>query len=74
MLLKITDLGLASCWIGAFYDEAVKRILGIPEEIEVEAIIPISKKPVFARESKRKNIDLKEIIHFDRYGQKIMKK
>ena len=33
-LLKITDLGLSTCWTGAFSDEQVKRILQIPEDIE----------------------------------------
>ena len=35
-LLKITDLGLASCWIGAFSDNAIKDILEIPEDIHIE--------------------------------------
>ena len=30
-LLKVTDMDLASCWIGAFSTETVKRILKIPE-------------------------------------------
>ena len=41
MLLRATDLGLASCWIGAFTDEIVKRVLRIPASIEVEAMLPI---------------------------------
>jgi nitroreductase len=41
MLLKITDLKFASCWIGAFSDITVKRILEIPENIYVEAMIPV---------------------------------
>ena len=41
-LLKITDLGLVSCWIGAFSDLTVKNILRIPDEIDVEAILPVA--------------------------------
>jgi len=41
MLLKSYDLGLQSCWVGAFDENAVKRILMIPEEIRVQAIITI---------------------------------
>lgn len=41
-LLKITDLGLASCWIGAFSDIILKRILKIPDSIEIEAVLPVA--------------------------------
>lgn len=40
-LLRITDLGLGACWIGAYLDRGVKEVLEIPEKINVEAIIPI---------------------------------
>ena len=40
-LLKITELGLASCWVGAFSEHQVKRKLEIPENYEVEALLPV---------------------------------
>ena len=33
--------GLGTCWIGAFYEEDVKTILGIPADIRVVALLPI---------------------------------
>ena len=69
MLLEITDLGLASCWIGAFDDNIIRKILGIPQDVEVEAILPIAKKPMI-RESQRKKVPLNSILFFDRYGKK----
>ncbi|MFP4383669.1 MAG: nitroreductase family protein [Spirochaetia bacterium] len=33
--------GLGTCWIGAFDPEKVKTILGIPEKIEVVAVLPL---------------------------------
>ena len=41
IILKLTDLNLASCWVGAYSDEILKEILKIPQHIQVEAIIPI---------------------------------
>jgi len=35
MSLAAVELGLGSCWIGAFYEEEVKKILDIPQEIRV---------------------------------------
>ena len=69
MLLEITDLGLASCWIGLFDDNSIKKILGIPNEVEVEAILPIAHKSVL-RESQRKKLPLPNILFFERYGRK----
>ncbi|MAG27107.1 hypothetical protein CMI47_16345 [Candidatus Pacearchaeota archaeon] len=41
LLLRLTDLGLTGSWIGAYSDERIKQSLGIPEKIQIEAIIPI---------------------------------
>lgn len=40
MMLKITELGLGSVWVGWFSPKLVKSILEIPEEYEVSAILP----------------------------------
>ena len=41
MFLRITDLKLATCWVGSFDENAVKRILEIPAEVDVEAVLPV---------------------------------
>ena len=40
MMLKITDLGLGSVWVGYFNPVSVKRVLGIADNHEVSAILP----------------------------------
>jgi len=40
MMLKITELGLGSVWVGWFNPELVKEILKLPDEYEVSAILP----------------------------------
>jgi len=40
-LLRITSLGYASCWVGAYADELLKQALKIPEHIHVEAVLPV---------------------------------
>ena len=39
--LAAVELGLGSCWIGAFDEEGVKEILDIPDEIRVVELMPI---------------------------------
>jgi nitroreductase len=41
MVLAATALGYGTCWIGAFDENEVKRILNIPEELTVVAMLPI---------------------------------
>ena len=63
MLLKITDLGLASCWIGAFEDNMIKRILKIPETANVEAILPVGY--AFGKEEIKDKIELRRVVRFN---------
>lgn len=41
MLLSAHDMGLGTCWTGAFDENAVKNILNIPDYIVVAAIISV---------------------------------
>lgn len=66
-LLAITDLGLATCWVGYFDDNAVKRELKIPDNHVVEAIFPVGKAAAGARKKSRKKVDLENVIYFDKW-------
>jgi len=70
-LLKITELNLATCWVGAFDDLTVKRILKIPENIDVEALLPVGFE--FEKVKPRKKPDLDNVMYFDKWKQKEMK-
>ena len=41
MVLAASALGYGTCWIGAFKEDEVKRILKIPESLAVVALLPI---------------------------------
>lgn len=42
LVLMATALGLGSCWVGAVMDqEAIKSLLGIPEDIRIVAVVPV---------------------------------
>jgi nitroreductase len=41
MTLSAVEEGLGTCWIGAFYEDKVKEILGIPQTIRVVALLPL---------------------------------
>ena len=65
MMLEATELGLGTCWLGAFDEEAVKEILGIPSDIRVPAMFTLGyadENPV-ARPRKA----LKDIVCHEKY-------
>ena len=41
IVLRATDLGLGSCWIGRFNHEEIKKILGLGDDIQVVLLLPI---------------------------------
>ena len=41
MMLEAWELGIGSCWVGMFSDTAVSEVLGLPENIQVTALLPI---------------------------------
>jgi nitroreductase len=70
-LLKITELGLATCWVGAFVDDQIKDILKIPGHIEVEGIFPIGFE--LGKTTQKTKKELSGIMFFNSYGNKFMK-
>ena len=41
MLLTATEIGLGSCWVGAFEEEKVRKVLDIPKNLLPIAILPV---------------------------------
>jgi len=65
MVLAATTLGYGTCWIGAFSEKEVKRILRIPEELTVIALLPIGFPDEAPAPRVRK--PLKEIVFIEKY-------
>ena len=64
MALKATEEGLGTCWIGAFYEDKVKEILGIPQDIRVVALLALG-YPVKLRPNPKDRLRLKEIVMYE---------
>ncbi len=63
MLLTITAMGYAACWVGAFNEKIVSDILKIPREIRPVAIIPIGFPKIIPIPTPR--IPIQELIHHE---------
>ncbi len=57
--------GLGTCWIGAFYQDQVREILGIPAEFKVIELMTLGYPAGSARPKSRKPLD--EIVCYDRW-------
>jgi nitroreductase len=71
ILLAITEKKLATCWVGHFAENGIKRELKIPDDVNVEAMLPIGYE--FGKTKKREKIDLNGILFFKNWGNKRMK-
>lgn len=68
MVLKATELGLGSCWIGWFKERTVKEILEIPPNIKVSAMLAIG-YPKNAPSRKRRRKPVEKISYHDKWGR-----
>jgi nitroreductase len=66
-LLRITELGLASCWVGSFVDNQIKRELKIPENYDVEAILPIGYSSKKTKKPKKERLE--KTIFWEKWNQ-----
>jgi len=70
LTLAAAEVGLGTCWIGAFDEQAVKQILGIPRDAKVVALTPLGYPaepgllyPVEANARKKRS----QVIAFERF-------
>jgi nitroreductase len=65
MILEATELGLGTCWLGAYKEDEVKKILNIPEDIRVPAMFTLGYADETPGPRPRKTID--QVTVFEKY-------
>ncbi|MBD3380601.1 MAG: nitroreductase [candidate division Zixibacteria bacterium] len=66
MMLAAAELELGTCWLGAFYEDKIKKALKIPEEVRVVGILTLGYTRYQPSPTNRK--PLSEIVDFERWG------
>ena len=66
MTLQAVEEGLGTCWLGAFHEDQVKEVLGIPEAVRVVALLPLG----YPSESvgPRPRRPLSEVVAWERWA------
>lgn len=65
MILAAAELGLGTCWIGAFDAPAARAVLGLPEDVEPIVLTPLGYPADEPRPKKRK--PLAELVRYERW-------
>ena len=65
LTLASADLGLGTCWVGAFDPDAAREFLGLPEDVEPIAFTPLGYPSDQPRPKTRKPLD--EIVRYEHW-------
>ncbi len=65
LILAAADLGLGTCWVGAFDPSAAREILALPDDVEPIAFTPLGYPADQPRPKKRKT--LSELVRYERW-------
>jgi nitroreductase len=63
MTLAARSLGLGTCWIGAFYQEEVKKLLGVPDGAHVIQLLCLGYPDIEPTMPSRKSLD--DLVCYD---------
>ena len=63
--LQCVELGLGTCWIGAFFQEPAAKLIELPEDWKIIGLLPIGYPEI--KKGIRKLKPKKEVISFDKF-------
>lgn len=66
MTLAAVEEGLGTCWVGAFDQEKVREVLGIPASYNVIELLPLGYPADSPRAKERKSLD--EIVGYEKFS------
>ena len=68
MTLSAAELGLGTCWIGAFDPAAAREILGLPDGVEIVGMTPLGYPDVEPNPRARSRRPMGETVMKERWG------
>jgi nitroreductase len=68
MALEAAEEGLGTCWVGAFYEDQVKEILGIPQDIRVVELLALG-YPDKPSSTRKDRLSIEEIVMHERWSK-----
>ena len=65
LILAAADLGLGTCWVGAFDAAAAGEVLGLPESVEPIVFTPLGYPGDVLRPKRRR--PLEDLVRYERW-------
>jgi nitroreductase len=65
LILAAADLGLGTCWVGAFDPDAAREVLGLPDDVEPIAFTPLGYPDDQPKPKKRRA--LSDLVRYERW-------
>ena len=65
IVLQAVELGLGSCWIGAFYHDEMAELINLPQDYEIIGLLPIGYPAIEKGDRDLKSIG--EIVSYDNF-------
>jgi nitroreductase len=65
LILSAADLGLGTCWIGAFDPDAARKVLALPDDVEPVAFTPLGYPADMPRPKQRKPTS--DLVRYERW-------
>jgi len=65
ILLAAQASGLATCWIGAFHEDEVARVVNTPKNVRPVAIVPVGHPAEKPRAPPKRS--MREIVHYETF-------
>ncbi len=72
MLIQATDMGIASCWVGAFNDNHLRATLDIPKEFRPVGLVTMGYEEK-SFEKQPEKFGLESLVYKEKYGKKQQK-
>lgn len=65
IILAATDLGLGTCWVGAFDKDVAREVFGLPDDFEPILMTPLGYGADHPEPKERRPIE--ELVHYERW-------
>lgn len=65
LILAAADLGLGTCWVGAFDPDVARQVLGLPDDVEPIAFTPLGYPADMPGYKSRESLD--DLVRYERW-------
>jgi len=65
IILAAQALGLATCWVGAFHEDEVAKVVNTPRNVRPVAIVPVGRPA--EKPSAPPKRSMREIVHYEKF-------